>query len=151
MTFVKSIAKIDVANVLTKGLGYGALGLVAYDAHTYGKIESSAHKKHVKTESIEESFMHDMKQETPSIVESKLKHTVFDFKLNENVSGFFTSITGYFNGFGKMLVHNVVPLTLAAGTVLSPKGLLSKAFGAGLLVYGGIYFAQNVLGFGHHE
>ena len=155
-TAAKAVAKAKtpygVGSFVAKGLGCATLALIAYDSHVLGKIEASDHEKKVKAGELERAAMHDLSQETPSIVQSKLKEKVFEFKLKETISAFFTSTYGYVKGFSKMLVNHVVPLTLAVGTVASPPGWMSKTFGAGLAVYGGIYLAQNVFGIGgHHE
>lgn len=137
-----------VSDILMKGIGYASLGLLAYDAHNFGKIEAASYQKNHKSEMIKDSFMDSMKQERPSAVQMELKKRVHNFRTDENMSEFFTGIWGYAKGFCNMLVNDVIPLGLAIGTVVSPKGLISKAFGAGLLVYGGIYFLQNILGIG---
>lgn len=139
---------MNVTNILTKTLGYGALALIAYDSHTLGKIEASSLPQHIKAEELSNSYMHNLSQGTPSVVQSKLKETIFKLRVNENISSFFTGIYGYAKGFGKMLINNVLPLALAVGTVCT-KGIFSKVFGAGLLAYGGIYLIQNAFGIGN--
>lgn len=137
---------VSVTNILTKTLGYGTLALVAYDSHTLGKIEAASHPQKVKASELAGAYMHDLSQETPSVVQSKVKESIFKLRLNENISPFFTGIYGYCKGFGKMLVNNVVPLGLALGTVV--KNPFSKFFGIGLAIYGGIYLIQNAFGIG---
>lgn len=96
--------------------------------------------------------MEDQKLENPSAVKNALKKHIFNFNLDENLSGFFNSLAGYAKGFSHMVVSNVVPLGLSLGTILAPKGLISKTFGAGLLAYGAIFFVQEAFGIGKtHE
>lgn len=142
-----NIRNINIPNIVTKGVGAAALGLVLYDSHTLGKIESSAYQKDSKANSLVKSYATTMMQEKPSIVESNLKRGIFNLRLQETVSDFFTGIIGYVKGFTSMAVSNVIPLALSVGT-LATKGLLSKCFGAGLLGYGAIFVAQEGFGFG---
>lgn len=137
---------MDVANILTKGIGYATIGLVAYDAHAIAKLEASSFQKNHKSEMIHNSLVQTMHQEKPSMVESNIKKRVHIFKMDENISEFFTGIVGYAKGFSKMLVSDVIPLGLATGAVVAPKGWWSRSFGIGLAVYGGIYFLHNILG-----
>lgn len=137
----------NIGNILTKSLGVAGLALIAYDAHNAGKIEASMNEKHAKSDNIEEHFLNDMKLDSNSTVKSLTKKGIFKYYLDENFSGFFTNIGGYFKGFTSMLVNNVIPFGLAVGTVLT-KGLASKAFGVGLLAYGGIFLLQEIFGIG---
>lgn len=144
-----AIKNTSVSNILVKTAGIGALGLVAYDSHNAGKIEAGAYQKTVKSKSLAQNAIDDLTLSDPSIVKQKVKGKIFQFNLDENLSGFFTSIAGYIKGFASMTVSNVIPMGLALGTVLSPsKTLLSKTFGVGLLAYGAVFLAQEVLGIG---
>lgn len=136
-----------VVNFLTKSVGVATLGLVAYDAHVAGKIEAPKYEKNHKAESLEEHYFNDMKLDSPSIVKSAVKKEIFKHHVDENLSGFFTSGIGYFNGAFSMLARDFIPLGLAAGTIAT-KGIFSKFCGAGLLAYGGIFLLQEVFGIG---
>lgn len=144
----KAVKSFKLSNYLAKGVGYAGLGLVAYDAHKAGVMEASKFEKNHKAESLSHHFMEDMKLDSPSTVKSAIKKRLFHYHMDENLSGFFTSIKGYFKGLSSMLVDGIVPLSLAAGTVLMPKGFLSKTFGVGLLAYGGIFLLQEAFGIG---
>ena len=123
--------------------------MVAYDCHTAAKIEAYAHEKNTKAEEITSRYLDDQKMESPSVVRQKAKEGLFHYFLDENVSGFFTSIAGYAKGFTSMLVSNVIPFALAAGTLMGKKGtkqIFSKFCGVGLLAYGGIFLAQEAFG-----
>lgn len=142
----------NISNYLTRGVGVTGLGLIGYESHSLGKHEAQVHAKNVKAESLAENFLEDQKLENPSAVKNALKKHIFNFNLDENLSGFFNSLVGYAKGFSHMVVSNVVPLGLSLGTVLAPKGLISKTFGAGLLAYGSIFFLQEAFGIGKtHE
>lgn len=144
----KAVKSFKLSNYIAKGVGVAGLGLIAYDAHKAGQMEASRHEKNEKATSLSEHFMEDMKLDSPSTVKSNLKKRVFQYHMDENFTGFFASAKGYLNGFSSMLVNDIIPLGLAAGTVLMPKGILSKTFGAGLLAYGGIFLLQDVFGIG---
>jgi len=139
-------------NFITKGVGAVGLGLVLYDAHTLGKIESVATRDDTKAKSLVNNYADNLSLDKPSIVKSNVKKGLFNMNLEENLTGFFTGIGGYVKGFSSMLVSHVIPLTLALGTVLAPKelakGWVSKGFGIGLLAYGGIFLAQELFGIG---
>lgn len=144
------MANLNFSNILTKAVGAAGIGLIAYDSHVAGKIESASYPKERKAAGLVMDHMDYLTMDSPSIVKQKVKKGILDFKTDENISEFFHCIEGYFKGFGNMLVGHVVPLTLATGTVLT-KGIISKAFGAGLLAYGGIFLAQEFFGIGKHE
>lgn len=140
---------MNIPNVLTKAAGTVGLGLILYDSHVAGKYEAASHSKNVTAGQLADGFEMTETLDSPSIVKSKLKNEVFKFHLDENISEFFTKTAGYASGIGSMMMHHVIPLGLSLGTVLT-KGNTSRVFGAGLLAYGGIFFIQNVLGFGKH-
>lgn len=140
----------SVSNIITKGIGIAALGLVVYDSHTHGKIESATYQKQVRASSMNDAYMNTLSQDTPSVVQSKFKKFIFQLRADENISDFFTGIAGYFKGIAKMTISNALPLALATGAIIS-KGKMSLAFGLGLLGYGAIYTLQNGFGIGKHE
>ena len=138
-------------NYLAKAVGVGAVGLIAYDAHHAGVIKARRDVKDLKAKDLSERFLDDLKMEQPSVVTSAAKKGIFRYFVDENISGFFNHIGGYAKGFGSMFVGNFIPLLLAAGTFAGSKGIrggFSKFCGAGLLAYGGIFLAQEVLGIG---
>lgn len=142
---------IKIADILAKGAGIAGLGYVAYDSHLAAKIESTKNHKDIKSDAIENHYLSDMKSENSSVIQSKIKKRVTDFYMDENISDPFTRAAGYIKGFSSMLVNNVVPLGLSAGALIAPKGIVSRMFGVGLLVYGGIFIAQEFLGIGKHS
>lgn len=144
-----------VTNVLAKTAGVAGLGLVLLDAHTAGKIEASKNEKNIKTEALTEHYLNDMSLDSPSVVKSAVKKKIFNFYADEHFTDFFTNTGGYISGFSSMLVKNVVPFGLAIGALFAPKGpkgIITKLFGAGLVVYGGIFLLQEMFGIGKaHE
>lgn len=137
-------------NIATKTVGSVSLAMILYDSHQAAKIRAYSYTKDHKAGGLSERYMDDLKLESPSTIRGHVKKGMFRYSLDENLSGFFTSIAGYAKGFNSMLVRNVVPLCLAAGTFMG-KGLFSKMCGAGLLAYGGIFLLQEGFGIGKHE
>lgn len=137
-------------NIATKAVGGVSLAMILYDSHEAAKIRANSYSKDHKAGSLSERYMDDLKLESPSTIRSDLKKGLFRYSVDENLSGFFTSIAGYAKGFNSMMVRNVVPLALTAGTFMG-KGLFSKMCGAGLLAYGGIFLLQEAIGIGKHE
>lgn len=138
---------INIPNILTKTVGAAGLGLAVYDSHSAGKIQAESHQKEVKAGITANSYMDTLTLDSPSVVKSKLKNKYFRMRMDENITEFFTGIAGYLKGFGKMLVDNVVPLALSAGTLVKNK-IVSRASVVGLLAYGGIYIGREVMGIG---
>ena len=138
---------MSVSGVIAKGIGAVGLGLVLYDSHTLGKIESSSYQKKSAANMVAGPFANTMMQDSPSILESRAKKGFSNFMMDENMSGFFTGIAGYFKGVGSMLVSHIVPLALSVGT-LATRGLTSKVLGFGLLAYGVIFMGREVMGIG---
>ena len=136
-----------VSDGIFKAIGGIGLLAVAYDSHNAAKEYSTMHAKNHKAKTLVHHAMSDMKLDSPSIIKSELKSKIFKFHLEENISDFFVSAGEYVKGIASMLVGNVIPLGLAAVTVLT-NGTLSKLFGLGLLGYGGIFLLQEGLGIG---
>lgn len=146
---------MNVSNILTKTVGAIGLGLVAYDSHVVGKIESRSVPKNHKSEVLVDHYIDDLKLDSPSVVKQHAKKGIFKYFLDENLSEFFLGVGGYIKGFSSMLVNNVVPFGLAVGTLMGKEGgsflrsqTVSKFCGAGLLAYGGIFLAQEFFGIG---
>lgn len=141
---------MNVSNVLTKTVGVIGLGLIAVDSHAAGTKKAVATEKEHKAGSLSKRYLEDAKLDSPSIVKTHAKKSIFKYFVDENLSGFFVAIGGYMKGFGDMLVNNVIPFGLAVGTLLTKKAV-SKCFGAGLLAYGGIFLIQEIFGIGKSE
>lgn len=135
---------------ISKTAGIVGLGIVAYDSHKTGMHHSEVNVKETKAGSLSHHFMEDMSSESPSTAKMKLRETILNYRMDENISGFFTGIQGYAKGFGEMLIHNAIPFVLSLGAVCT-KGAASKFFGVGLLAYGGIILAQEIFGIGKQK
>lgn len=145
-----SSVKNNFSKYLVKGAGVATLGVVAYDAHVLGKLQSDVYSKSKDADACMDAFSNTQYLSSPSITTANLKNTVFDFEVKNNFRHFVNSAIGYFKGFGTMLIDSVIPLGLGAGALFG-KGLVGKGSAIGLGIYAGITFVKDVLGFGHYN
>ncbi len=143
-------AKTNFIKYLPKAVGLGALGVVAYDAHIIGKLQSDVYSKSKDADACAGTFNNTQYLSSPSMTTSKLKNSVNRIEMESNSRHFFNSAIGYFKGFGSMLVDSVVPLGLGLGALFA-KGNWAKGSAIGLGVYAGFKFIKDVLGFGHYN
>ena len=148
MTIISAI-KNNYGKYLAKGAGAVALGIVAYDSHTLGKMNSDAYAKTQDAKACINSYNNTMFLTDPSITMSKTKNFLFNWQIQDNVRHFVNSAIGYFKGFGSMLVNSVVPLGLGIGALMSKNNKIAGGFGIGLTAYGVIKFFKDACGFGH--
>ena len=141
--------KNNYGKYLAKGAGALALGIVAYDSHTLGKISSGAYAKTHDAKACINSYNNTMFMADPSITTSKAKNFLLDLQIQDNVRHFVNSAIGYFKGFGSMLINSVVPLGLGLGAIVSKNNKVAGGFGIGLAAYGVIKFLKDVCGLGH--
>ena len=146
LTSVKS----NFTKYLAKGAGVAALGLIAYDAHIVGKLQSDVYSKSRDANASMRAFNNSQLLTTPSVTTSNLKKGLFKWELNNNLRSFVNTAIGYFKGFGSMVVDNVIPFGLGLGALLG-KGKWSKGSAIGLGIYGILKLFTDVLGFGHYN
>lgn len=141
-----------VLNILAKTAGAVSLGLIAYDAHTVGKVKGIAYEKNWKAEELNKLHERTLKIDSPSATKLAVRKGMFRVFLDENVTGFFTTLKGYFSGFGSMVINNIIPFGLALGALFigskGIRGVISKFCGVGLLAYGGIFLLKEIFGIG---
>ena len=147
-----NLKNINVVSNLVKVAGVTGLGLVAYDSHNAGKIESSSYQKQIKANGVTDTYLNTLTQDSPSVLQSKIKKKSSNFRLDENISDLFTGVFGYFKGASSMLVSSFIPLALSVGALVKSKtaigNVVSKASAAGLLAYGALFVGRDVLGIG---
>lgn len=148
-TALKSV-KNNIPKYIYKGAGVAALGIIAYDAHVLGKLQSDVYSKTNDADACMEAFNNSQYLTSPSITASKLKKGVFNWEVDSNIRHFVNSAIGYFKGFGTMLVDSVIPLGLGLGALLG-KGKWAKGSAIGLGVFGIAKLFKDVLGFGHYN
>lgn len=142
--------KDSVVKYLTKGAGIAALGVVGYDAHIIGKIQSDVYSKSKDADACMSTFNNTQYLSSPSSTTAVMKDKVHNLEMDSNFRHFINSGLGYFKGFGSMLVDSVVPLGLGIGAVFG-KGILAKGSAIGLGAYAVVKFVKDVLGFGHYN
>ncbi len=146
LTTVKS----NFTKYLARGAGVAALGLIAYDSHIVGKLQSDVYSKSRDANAVMRSFNNTQYLSSPSMTTSHLKKGIFHWEVNNNFRTFINSAIGYFKGFGSMLVDNVIPLGLGLGALLG-KNKWSKGSAIGLAIYGAVKICTDLLGFGHYS
>ena len=142
--------KNNFSKYLIKGAGVATLGVLGYDAHVVGKLQSDVYSKTRDAEACISAYSNSQYLTSPSITTSNLKKGVFNLEVENNFRHFVNSGIGYFKGFGTMLIDNVVPLGLGVGALFG-KGNWAKGSGIGLGIYAGVKFFKDVLGFGHYN
>ena len=145
-----SSVKNNFIKYLPKGVGVTALGIVAYDAHVLGKLQSDVYSKSRDADACVGAYSNTQYLASPSITTSNLKKGVFNLEVENNFRHFVNSGIGYFKGFGTMLVDSVVPFGLGLGALLG-KVWVAKGSAIGLGAYAGIKLFKDVLGFGHYN
>ncbi len=148
-TALKSV-KSNIPKYIYKGAGVAALGIIGYDAHVLGKLQSDVYSKTGDADACMAAFNNSQYLTSPSITMSNLKKGVFNWEVDSNIRHFVNSGIGYFKGFGSMLVDSVIPLGLGLGALLG-KGKWSKFSAIGLGAFGVVKIFKDVLGFGHYN
>lgn len=148
MTIISAI-KNNYGKYLAKGAGAVALGIVGYDSHVLGKINSDAYAKTQDAKACLNSYNNTMFLSDPSVTTANAKNFLFDLQVQDNVRHFVNSAIGYFKGAGSMLINSVVPLGLGIGALVSKNNKVTGGFGIGLAVYGVVKFLKDVCGLGH--
>lgn len=144
MTAIKS----NTGKYLAKAAGVAALGIVGYDAHVIGKLQSDVTSQSIDADISMDLFENSQRLNSPSAVQGKIKDKIFKYHMGSNFLNFFNSAGGYFSGFGSMLVNDVVPLGLGLTALLAKNKKLAIGSGIGLAVYGAFTFIKDSLGIG---
>ena len=139
----------STSTILTKGVGLGALGILTYDAHYVGKIQSDLYASEKDAQQTGYYLNNTLYLPSMSKTAEKVKNWSYKMTLDHTWRRFFNEGIGYVKGFGSMLVDNVVPLALGIGAVKSWKTpIIGKACAVGLALYGGYEFLKNFFGVG---
>lgn len=140
--------KNNYGKYIAKAVGVGALGLIGYDAHILGLLQSDMYSKTKDAEACIEKATNTMYLSHPSAVNADLKKSVFRYEEEQNWRSFINSTIGYVKGVGSSMISHVIPLGLGLMTVISSKNSIAKAGGALLGVYGAFTLLKDTLGFG---
>lgn len=150
MSIISKISA-NAPKLIAKGIGLGTLGIICYDAHVVGKLQSEVTAKSADANKSADFFNNTMYLDTPSTSKSKLAKLAFNMELEQNWRSFFNSPAGYSKGFGSMLVSNAIPFALSVGTLVAKSTVGSWIGAAGSLMYGMYVLCKDVLGVGRHN
>lgn len=140
--------KNNYGKYIAKAVGVGALGMIGYDAHILGLLQSDMYSKTKDAEACIERATNTMYLSLPSAINADLKKSVFRYEEQQNWRSFINSAIGYVKGVGSSMISNVIPLGLGLLTVITSKNSIAKAGGWLLGAYGGFSLMKDVLGFG---
>ncbi len=143
----RAIKNINAGKILTKATGIAALGLVAYDAHSIGKLQADLYSSEKDAKSAAYYLNNSMYSTNMSKVQEAVKDASYRMELDSTWKRFFNEGIGYVKGFTSMLVEHVVPLGLGLGTLLT-KGKTAKFCAGGLGIYAIYEFMKNFFGWG---
>ena len=135
------------SNIIIRGAGLAALGMVLSDAHYIGKMRSDLYSSEKDAASTLYYLNNSMYLTSGSKTQEKIKNLSFTTELDQTYKRFFNEGIGYIKGFGSMLGTHIVPLVLGAGALAGGKNL-SRISAGGLGVYAGYQFIKNFFGFG---
>lgn len=141
--------KGNYGKYLAKTVGVGALGMIGYDAHILGLLQSDSYSKTRDAEACIARATDTMYLSQPSAINASLKKSMLHLEEQQNWRSFVNSTLGYFKGIVTSLVSNVVPLGLGLLTVLASKNSVAKTGGWLLGAYGGISLLKDVFGVGN--
>lgn len=147
-TNCKTGLKNNYGKYLAKTVAVGALGMIGYDAHIVGLLQSDSYSKTRDAEACIKAATNTMYLSQPSTIQSEMKKGVFRLEEQQNWRSFINSTIGYFKGIGISMVSNVVPLGLGLMTILASKKPIVKTGGWLLGAYGAFSMMKDVLGFG---
>ncbi len=135
------------SQLLAKGVGLAALGLVGYDAHYLGKMQADLYSSEKDASSTAYFLNNTLYSTNMSKVQEGVKNASYNMELDCAWKRFINEGVGYVKGFTSMLVEQVVPLGLGIGALFG-KGNLGKICAGGLGLYGAYEFLRNFLGWG---
>lgn len=140
--------KSNYGKYLAKTAGVAALGLVGYDAHNYGKLQSDVCAQSRDANVSMDLYENSQRLDSPSLIKGKMKEKIFKYELGSNFLGFFNAGIGYFKGLGSMLVDNVIPLGLGLTALLAKNKKIACGSGIALAAMGIYNFVKDGLGIG---
>lgn len=133
--------------ILTRGAGLAALGLVAYDAHYVGKIQSDLYASERDAAATKYFLNNSMYLNNMSKLEENIRDTAYTMELDSTWRRFINSGIGYIKGFTSTLIDRVVPFGLGLGALFA-KGKAAKICAGGLGIYAGYELLKNFFGIG---
>ena len=131
------------ANLITRGLGVAALGVVLSDAHYVGKVQSDLYASEKDANSCLYYLNNDMYSTNMSKFEYSIREASYNMELNQGYKRFFNVGIGYIKGFTSMLGNHILPLLFGIGAVCG-----SKLAAVGVAAVGIYKFVKNFFGIG---
>lgn len=150
MNIIRSITRNLSGNIgkyAAKGAGLAALGMVAYDAHYVGKLQSDMYATERDVAASSYFLNNTLYDSGMSTIGQKVKDGAFAMELDQTWRRFFNLGIGYVKGFTSMLTNHVVPFALGLGALLT-KGKTSKICAAATVIYGFGKLIANFFGLG---
>lgn len=148
---ITNAIKNNYGKYLAKTAGAAAIGMVAYDAHIYGKLKADTYARSREAEGSGSAFNRTMYQTEPSVIQGKLKKMIFNLEIENNIGDLWNSAVGYIGGLTEMLVSGVVPLGLGLTALLTKSGKICKGAGVILAGYGGLKFVRDIFGVNEND
>lgn len=148
ITKIGTFFKNNGGKILCKGVGLGALGYVAYDAHYLGKLQADLYASERDARAVSRYLNNDMYTSKMSKTQEKLRHKSLTMEMDFRGRRIFNSVVGYIKGFVSMMVSHVVPLGLGALALFSKSKKVSKLSVLGLGVYAGLHVLTDFFGLG---
>ncbi len=146
---VISTIKSNYVKYLAKAVGATTLGLIAYDSHVIGKLQSDVYAQSRDANVCMDLYETSQRLESPSMIQSKVKDKIYKYSLGSGFLHFINSGIGYFAGFGSMLVDSVVPLGLGLGALLAKNKKAAGTSAAGLGIYALYSLVKDGFGIGN--
>lgn len=144
---IATTIKNNAGKYLKKGVGLGALGLVGYESHYIGKMQSDRYATEKDALATSYYLNNTMYNESLSPVRQGIKQAAYEMELEQGWRRFFNLGIGYVKGFGSMLISNVIPLGLGLTTLLA-KGKTSTISAIALGIYAAGSVIKNFFGLG---
>lgn len=143
----------NIVKYALKGLGAAALGMVAYDSHVIGKLQSDVYSNSRDANAMAKRATNTLFLSNPSIIDSKIKEQALRMETEDNTRHFVNSGIGYFKGFLSTMVSEVVPLGLGLGALIAGGRFKAVQIGSaiGLGLYGVTKFFKDFLGWGQNS
>lgn len=136
-----------IGKYITKGVGIAALGLVAKDSHSVGKIYADKYATEKDAYYCSDYLNNTLYNPTMSDITDSVKDTALNMEIDQTWRRFFNLGIGYVKGFATMITNEVIPFGLGLGALLT-KGPVAKACAGGVLLYGAAKFVKNFFGLG---
>ncbi len=140
--------KNNYGKYLARTAGAVAIGLIARDAHTIGKLQADVTSSTRDANLSADFYENSQRSDSPSLLNSEVKEKVFRYQLGSGFLPFINSGIGYFKGLFSMLASDVVPLALGTTALFAKNKKIACGSGIALGIYAGVKFIQEGLGWG---